>query len=322
MKMPPELIELWQNKIQTCFETATKQLLEYSFPSAHGMVHFECRLVPEMAPNGTVETVLAINRDVTERIRAQEQTQTHLAQLAHVSRLSTIGSLVSEIAHEINQPLHAIVNYAQAGSNELKRLGIEPESDLAQWLKQISDQGTRAAEIIRRSSRFARRSPIRRSEVDVNELIQECLQLEKLELRAHRVQLHCELAHPLPGVTVDTIQVQQVLVNLLRNAIEAMADTPESERHLLVRSECENGSVQISIRDQGKGIDDQQSARLFEPFFTTKEEGLGMGLAVSQAIVEAHAGRLWAEPNPDRGVTFYLTLPLGKEEPIHEYCGI
>jgi C4-dicarboxylate-specific signal transduction histidine kinase len=130
------------------------------------------------------------------------------------------------------------------------------------------------------------------------------------------------LAHSLPTVVADSIQVQQVLVNLLRNAIEAMEDTPEAERRLLVRSENLDGSVQISIRDNGSGINDEQAKKLFEPFFSTKAEGMGLGLAVSQAIVEAHAGRLWAEPNPDRGATFYLSLPLGIEEPSREYCHV
>jgi C4-dicarboxylate-specific signal transduction histidine kinase len=296
--------------------------LEFSFPAPQGLRHFECRLVPELAADGSVQTVLGINRDVSEILRAQEQAQAHLAQLAHVSRLSTIGSLVSEIAHEINQPLHAIANYAQASTNELNKLHLDRHSNLAQWLKQISDQATRAAEIIRRSSRFARKSPVRRSTVDVNELIRECLRLENLELRRHRVKLRCELEHTLPTVVADSIQVQQVLVNILRNAIEAMNDTPEAERRLLVRSESHDGAVQISIRDNGSGIGDEQAKKLFEPFFTTKTEGMGLGLAVSQAIVEAHAGRLWAEPNPDRGATFYLTLPLGKEEPSRDYCHV
>jgi signal transduction histidine kinase len=111
-----------------------------------------------------------------------------------------------------------------------------------------------------------------------------------------------------------------VLVNLLRNAIEAMSEIDEADRRLVVRSEFSNGSVQISVRDSGIGISDEQAARLFEPFFTTKDEGMGMGLAVSQAIVEAHHGRLWAEPNPDRGVTFHLSLPLRREELSHEHC--
>jgi PAS domain S-box-containing protein len=322
LKMRPDLIELWQSKIRAAFETGSEQLLEFTFPAQQGDRHFECRLVPEIAADGQVETVLGINRDTTEKIQAEEQAQSHLAQLAHVSRLSTIGSLVSEIAHEVNQPLHAIANYAQASSNELKKLDIDPKSNLAQWVKQISDQATRAAEIIRRSSRFVRKSPVRRSTVDINDLIRDCLQLENLELRAHRVKLRCDLAHSLPAITADGLQVQQVLVNILRNAIEAMADTPEAERRLWVRSENHDGSVQISIRDNGSGIDDKQAKKLFEPFFTTKAEGMGMGLAVSQAIVEAHAGRLWAEPNPDRGVTFYLTLPLSREEPSHEYCHV
>jgi two-component system, LuxR family, sensor kinase FixL len=322
LNMPPELVDLWQAKIQAAFETGKGQLLEFSFPEPGGVRHFECRLVPELAADGSVETVLGINRDITETVRAQERSEAHLAQLAHVSRLSTIGSLVSEIAHEVNQPLHAIANYAQACSAELNNLAIDRKSNLINWIKQIAEQAHRAAEIIRRSSRFARKGSVNRSKVDVNELIHECLRLNNFNLRAHHIKLRCDLAPSLPPIVADSIQVQQVLVNLLRNAIEAMSEIPEADRKLLVSSESIDGSLQISVRDNGIGISDEQAKRLFEPFFTTKEEGMGMGLPVSQAIVEAHSGRLWAEPNSDRGVTFFLTLPLAREELSHEYCHV
>jgi two-component system sensor kinase FixL len=322
LDMPPELVGLWQAKIREVFDTGKAQSFEYTYVAQQGPRHFECRLVPERVADGSVETVLGINRDLTETIRAQEQAQSHLEQLAHAGRLSTIGSLVSEISHEINQPLHAIANYARAGLNVLERTPDNSRPNLAIWLKQIADQAKRAAEIIRRSSRFARKKSARRSTVDINELIRDCLRLENFDLRAHRIKLRCELADGLPSLVADSIQIQQVLVNLIRNAIEAMNDNAEVDRRLLVRSESVDGCVQISIKDNGMGMGAEQTEKLFEPFFTTKEEGMGMGLAVSQAIVEAHSGKLWAEPNPDRGVTFYLTLPVGREEPNHEYARV
>jgi C4-dicarboxylate-specific signal transduction histidine kinase len=260
-----------------------------------------------------METVLCISRDVTERVRAQEQAQLHIAELAHVSRLSTVGELVTEIAHEINQPLHAIVNFSQASINVLEKTPVSSRPDLFGWLKQISEQANRAAEIIRRAGRFARKTPVRRSSANVNDLIHECLKLVNFDLRLHHVKLECELAADLPLVLADPIQVQQVLVNLVRNAVDAMSENQADDRRLSVRTEnCDEG-VQISVRDNGRGIDAENSPKLFEPFFTTKADGMGMGLAVSQSIVQAHGGRLWAEPNDDRGVTFYFTLSARKE---------
>jgi PAS domain S-box-containing protein len=322
LNMPPDLVELWQGKIREVLDSGEAQTIEYAYSATNGIRHFECRLIPEKSADGSVETVLGINRDVTESIQAQSQAEAHLAQLAHVSRLSTIGSLVSEIAHEVNQPLHAISSYAQASLNLINGTSKDRTPNLADWLRQIADQAHRAAEIVRRSNRFVRNSPANRQVLDVNELIRDCLRLENFDLRQNSVKLRCELLPAISDVHADAIQVQQVLVNLIRNAIEAMADTPAEERHLLVQSKDADTSVQISIRDSGVGITKEQSDKLFEPFFTTKEEGLGMGLAVSQAIAESHSGQLWAEPNADRGVTFFLTLPVYRKEESHEFCRI
>ena len=237
-----------------------------------------------------------------------------LAKLAHATRSITIGGLVSEISHEINQPLHAIVNFAQASINVLEKTPLNHRPNLLEWLRQISEQANRAAEIIRRAGRFARKTPLRRSTVNLNALVRDCLQLLNFDLRLHHVNLQCDLADDLPPLLVDTVQIQQLLVNFMRNAVEAMSENDTDNRKLIVRTAVADETVQISVCDNGVGLDDETRARLFEPFFTTKTEGLGLGLAVCQSIVKAHLGRLWAEPNSDRGTTFHVTLPVNQEE--------
>ena len=246
----------------------------------------------------------------------------YLAESAHATRLSTTGGLVSEIAHEINQPLHAIVNFAQASINVLEKTPLNHRPNLFSWLRQISEQANRAAEIIRRAGRFARKVPVRRSTVDINALVRDCLNLLNFDLRRHHVTLQSEFGEGIPPLVADAVQIQQVIVNLVRNAVEAMLDNDTQDRRLIVRTLAIDDVVQISVCEQGTGVSTENSAKLFEPFFTTKPEGLGLGLAVCQSIVNAHFGRMWAEPNADRGTTFHLTLPMNQEEPQDVYCHV
>lgn len=324
LNMPPGLVQLWREKMLAAFESGQPQSMEFAYTDHSGSVrHFESRLVPEPGRNGEIASILCISRDVTERLHAQEQAQAHLAQLAHVSRLTTMGELVSEIAHEINQPLHAIANFAQASINILDASSERGPANLRDWLEQISEQAIRAGEIIRRAGRFVRKTPVRRSTLDINDLVRDCLRLLAFDLRVKHIRLRCELGNSLPTVLADAVQVQQVLVNLVRNAVDALATNEENDRFLIVRTTSgPDGSVQVSVRDNGRGLVPENASRLFEPFFTTKPDGMGMGLAVSQSIVQAHAGQLWAEPNTERGVTFHFTLPARKEEPHDVFCHV
>jgi two-component system sensor histidine kinase DctS len=231
-----------------------------------------------------------------------------------------IGGLVSEIAHEINQPLHAIANFSQAGINVLEKTPASQRPNLFNWLKQISEQANRAAEIIRNAGRFVRKAPSRRAKLNINGLVRDSLLLVNFDLRMHCVMLRCELDNNLPPVLADAVQIQQVLMNLLRNAMEAVAERPEDSRILLVRTTAVGGGLQVSVHDNGRGLSPENLEKVFEPFFTTKSEGIGLGLAVCRSIIQSHQGRLWAENNPDQGVTFYFTLPAFKEEPHHVYC--
>ena len=318
--MPEQLVSLWEDAIRKVFETAASNTIEFAYDGHQGLRHFECRMMPESRPDGFVESVLAICRDVTDRVQAQEQAQLHLAELAHATRLSMIGGLVSEIAHEINQPLHAIANFSQAGINVLQRMPAEQRPNLFNWLKQISEQANRAADIIRNAGRFVRKSPSRRSSLNINSLVRDSLLLINFDLRSHQVLLRCELDDTVPLISADPVQIQQVLMNLLRNAIEAVSDNSDDFRQLLVCTSHSLDGVQVSVHDNGPGLGADQVEKMFEPFFTTKSDGTGLGLAVCRSIMQSHRGRLWAENNPDHGATFYFTLPAFKEEPHNVYC--
>jgi two-component system sensor kinase FixL len=311
--MPTEFVQLWDSQILAAFDSACHRTVEFKYESLDGSKHFESSLMPELAADGTVETVLCISRDVTDRVRAKEQEEVHLAQLAHMNRLSTVGGLVSEIAHEINQPLHAIVNYAQAGINVLQQTPVEQRENLFAWLNQISEQANRAAEIIRHAGRFARKTPFRRSTINLNELVRDCLKLIAFDFRLNHILLRCEFTDGIPPLLGDAIQIQQVIVNLARNAVEALAETSQDDRQVLIRTDFSEGEARISVQDNGCGLANESRLQLFEPFFTTKRDGLGLGLAVCQSIAAAHHGRLAAEPNHPRGTTFIFVLPVHQE---------
>ncbi len=259
--------------------------------------------------------VQRVVRDVSDRKRAQEKARQHLAELAHMMRLRMMGELMSEVSHEINQPLYAISNFAAASLNRLHspQTGSAP-SEVTGWLEQIAAQATRAGEIIRRIGRFVRKSPAKLVTADVNEIVKSVIDLLGVDGRLDAVDLRLDLADDAPPVCIDRIQVEQVLVNLLRNALEAMANNPAAHRQLRVRTERHSSEyVEVVVSDNGPGLPPEQLNRLFEPFFTTKSEGMGMGLSISHSIIEAHGGRLEAVANPDRGLTFHFTLPIVKE---------
>lgn len=259
--------------------------------------------------------VQRVVRDVSDRKRAQEKAREHLAELAHMMRLRMMGELMSEVSHEINQPLYAISNFAAASLNRLQSpQGGNAPSEVTGWLEQIAAQATRAGEIIRRIGRFVRKSPAKLVTADVNEIVKSVIELLSVDGRLDAVDLRLELADDAPPVCVDRIQIEQVLVNLLRNALEAMANNPAANRQLRVRTERHSSElVEVVVSDNGPGMPPEQIHRLFEPFFTTKSEGMGMGLSISHSIIEAHGGRLEARANPDRGLTFHFTLPIVKE---------
>jgi C4-dicarboxylate-specific signal transduction histidine kinase len=262
-----------------------------------------------------VASALEEKRLRDEKRQTEDQLQERLAQLAHVSRLTTMGELVSELAHELNQPLYAIANYSEACLNVARSSSAQQTQELVPWLEQICEQSHRAGEIIKRIYGFVRKTSAHARPVNMNALVHDCAALLQVNLRHQGVALRLELTEELPQVTADPVQIQQVLVNLMNNAIDAMAHLPREERQLVVRSQRPGSNeIRVSVTDRGRGAADENLERLFEAFFTTKAEGMGMGLSISRSIIEAHDGRLWAERNPDRGLTFFFTLPIENTE--------
>jgi two-component system sensor histidine kinase TtrS len=264
------------------------------------------------------ETIDELHREIADRKQAQEslheverQLQGHQAELAHVARLSMMGEMAANLAHELNQPLHAVKNYARGC---VRRLSKRPEKDeeVVAALEQISEEAERAAAIIRRVKGFVQKREPQVVPVLVNDLVEEVVLLSKSELEQRHARVVLELAENLPTVLGDPIQIEQVLMNLVRNSLEAMDDSPNEDR-LVVIASCREGDdrVRVEVRDCGKGIGPDDLERVFEPFFTTKPEGMGMGLAISRSIIQSHGGRLWASPGPARGCTFHFTLPSG-----------
>ena len=264
---------------------------------------------PDIDASGSVEFVGTII-DITERKRAEEALRETQAELERVARLTIMGELTASIAHEINQPLGAVVNNASAC---LRWLAVQNLEEARRSLAMVIADGHRAAEIIGRVRALAQKAPPRKDWVDLNDTIRDVIALARHELQAHRVFLMSELAGDLPLVLGDRIQLQQVLLNLMINAIEAMSSAGDGQYELVVRSARDAAKgVLVAVRDSGPGPDPKSLDRLFEAFYTTKTHGLGLGLAISRRIIEAHGGRLWATANTPRGAVFQFTLPVGE----------
>jgi PAS domain S-box-containing protein len=250
-----------------------------------------------------------VTRDITERRLAEDALQKMQAELTHVTRAMTMGELAASIAHEVNQPLAAIVTSANACQRWLAR--EVPDLDEARAAaERISRDGHRASDVIQRLRALAKRSEPQKTRLDLNEVIDEVVTLMHSEMRLHGVALRMELSSALLPVLGDRVQVQQVLLNLLMNGIEAMRPITDRPREMLIRSRQHDvDTVLVAVQDAGIGLDPQQMARLFDAFFTTKPEGMGLGLSISRTIIEAHGGRLWATPNTEHGATVQFSLP-------------
>jgi len=266
---------------------------------------------------GSPDFVITVGRDVTDRRRAEEQARQHLQQLAHVSRVSSMGEMASAIAHEINQPLTAISNYTAACAR-LLGAGKASLADATETMQRVAAEAQRAGEIVRKMRGFVRGEESQLSRVDVNFLVAEVLRLAGPEARQLGVELSWAPAAGLAPVLADSIQIQQVLLNLVRNAAEAISSADSEARRVTVTAQPAGAMVEISVRDTGPGIAADALEKVFDPFFTTKADGIGIGLALSRSIVDAHGGRLWTDLPADGrgGAVFHLTLPVA-EEPQH-----
>jgi len=246
--------------------------------------------------------------DITDRRRAEAEAQERMAELAHVLRVSTVNEMAATLAHEINQPLAAIINYAKGCARRLQAGDAVPRQ-LARIQDDIVDEALRAAEVIRRLRDLLRKEPPRRELLQANDVVRGVVELVQAEARAHRVALRMDLAEGLPPVQADRIQIEQVVLNLIRNGVEAMEEASGKREVRVSTRPADDGYIEVAVCDSGIGLPAAAAEQVFTPFFTTKPSGLGMGLSISRLIVEAHGGRVWATPQLQHGTTFRFTLP-------------
>lgn len=259
---------------------------------------------------GHVYRIAGLAEDITARKLAEDQLRRQQVELAKTSRLSLAVEMASNMAHDINQPLAAIVAYGQACLSLLRQDRADPR-ELTGVIEEVVKQGLRAGDIIHHLRDLVRKHPAAQAALDLNALIRAVVHYAELELRSAAITLKLELAEPLPLVLADDFQTQLVVLYLMRNAIEAMQETRPDARALTVRTSVqERDCVLVTLCDNGPGLGPEALERLFEPFFSTKPGGMGLGLSASRSIVESHGGRLWATPNPERGLSFHFTLPV------------
>jgi PAS domain S-box-containing protein len=311
-RIHPEDIALVQQTIDRASRHGTDWDLEHRLLMPDGSVKYVHVVTHAVRDeSGKLEFVGAV-LDVTERKQAEEALHKAQAELAHVTRVTTLGEMTASIAHELNQPLGAVVNNASASLRWLAANNLEEARQSATLI--IAD-AHRAGEIIHRVRALAKKAPPRKDWLDVNETILEVIALARSEAQKNRVSLQTQLSSDLPLILGDRIQLQQVILNLIINAIEAMSGVNEGPRELLIRSGTdESQDVLVAVRDSGPGLDPNSLDHLFTAFFTTKPQGMGMGLAISRSIIEAHGGRLWPTPNDGPGATFQFTLDVGRKE--------
>jgi len=252
-------------------------------------------------------------QDVTETKIAEEALNKARSELAHVARVTTLSTLTASIAHEVNQPLSGIITNA---GTCLRMLDADPPNveGACETARRTIRDGHRASEVVTRLRALFSKREFTLESLDLNEAILEVIALSRSDLQRNRVVLQSELADNLPTVTGDRIQLQQVILNLLRNASDAMVDVHDRPRQLLIKTDRKDDDrVLVSVRDAGVGIDAQTMDKLFDAFYTTKTDGMGIGLSISRSIIERHRGRLWAEPNDGPGATFRLSIPCAGE---------
>jgi len=298
--------------------TVTDVDFAFRIVSPRGAVKHVRGMARLMAESGGRPLFIGAIQDVTESKIAEEALDKARSELAHVARVSTLNALTASIAHEINQPLSGIITNA---STCLRMLNGDPpnvEGALETARRTLRD-GNRASDVITRLRALFSKKEFRLDFLDLNEVTREVIALSLSDLQRNRVVLRSELADDLPSVNADRVQLQQVILNLLRNACDAMSDVDDRSREVLIRTTCEKDDrVRLSVQDSGTGINPQHVERLFEAFYTTKSGGMGIGLSVSRSIIERHHGRLWAEPNEGAGTTFWFSIPCAQRSAAGE----
>lgn len=273
-----------------------------------GKREVSANLVPDRDTNGEVNGYFSVVMDITERKRSEESEKRRLLEAAHAHRLSVMGEMTTELAHELNQPLTAIATTADVCIEQAGRLPGDETGILADSLAEISAQAHRAAQVVKHVRTFARRREPDVARVDLRQVIDSALLLVRVEARSSGVAVETNLSGTV-RIEADTVLVEQVIINLARNAIEAMTSAGTEAPRLWVIALPTDGGVEIRVADNGPGLSIETREHLFEPFYTTKASGMGLGLAICRSIVEAHGGRMWADESPAAGAEFGFTLP-------------
>jgi len=291
--------------------------------SQRELIHFENRyrckdgtyrlLEWTAAPAG--ELIYAAARDITERMEAEVEDRQRRDELAHLARISTMGELAGALAHEINQPLSAIMSNAQAAKRYLDAPNPDME-EVKEILRDIVKEDARAGEVINRLRTLLKKSKTELEPLDLNSIFQETIGLLHSDAVIRDVKVTTELDPRISCVRGDRVQLQQVALNLILNAFEAMNEQPRGEKRVLIRTWQKDSEVLAAVADSGVGISAGETEKIFKPFYTTKPQGLGMGLSISRSIINRHQGRIWVANNPDRGATFFLSLPVPADERI------
>jgi C4-dicarboxylate-specific signal transduction histidine kinase len=311
-RIHPEDLSAFQEHIERSRRDRSDVQLEFRLRMPDGTVKYVHVAAHIRSDHGRVEYFGAV-QDVTERRASEEALSKARSELSHVARVTSLGVLTASVAHEVNQPLSGIVTNA---STCLRMLAADPPNveGARETARRTIRDGNRASEVISRlRSLYGKKDPTIES-VDLNEATREVVALSLSELQRNRILVQQELADGLPLVAGDRVQLQQVILNLLRNASDAMSTIDDRPRDLLIRTESDdNDQVRLSVKDVGIGFEPQATDKLFEAFYTTKNEGMGIGLSVSRSIIERHHGRLWAMPNNGPGVTFSFSIPCRAE---------
>ena len=306
-EMPPEAYEkLWKT-----IKADKEWRGEFHNRKKNGELYWASTSIsPITSQDGSVTHFLGISEDITEQKRAEDEARQQRSELAHAGRIIIMGEMATSLAHELNQPLTVISGCAQVSLESLRSGKDEPDTLLA-CMEQVAEQAGRANEIIHRIRGFIHKEEPERSNIDVNDTIYSVAELLRSDAREYAATVTFDLARALPPVFADPIQIQQVILNLAHNGVEAMVENRPNQRRLTINTSAhQDGAIEISVHDRGEGIVAENLDRVFEPFFTTKATGLGMGLSISRSIVEAHGGRLWATSDGETGTVFRFTLPI------------
>jgi C4-dicarboxylate-specific signal transduction histidine kinase len=304
---PHDIARLFEQHVRQAALSPQPVVVEYTLPVADSERHYEARLV--RCDN---DTVMSVVRDVTSRHQAQDELHKAHAELAQAARLRALGAMAAGIAHEVSQPISAVLLNAHSSLNLLDESNLDVTA-LREAVADIVSDGKRARDVITRIRGLVKHTPLRTAPVSMNDVVDDVITLSRRMLRERRVRLQLGLTSDLPHVVGDRIQLQQILLNLVLNAVDAMQAVNGGPRVLAIHSDRAPDGVVVRVKDSGSGIRPEHLDQVFQPFFTTKNEGMGMGLSISRSIAETHGGQLRIAENSSDGMTFELALPFAAE---------